>query len=238
MIVDHYIPTTHDPKTAQQVFSFFDGAAFSDQRVRYLKTWDLIARNLDLSGKTVAETGHLSGLSEYYRSVGQPVAAIDGDFRYRMDAEDASADILFSFEVFEHIKDQDHKHFDDLVLFNFTGVRAFAAEMHRVLRPGGQLVLTTPNACSLINAFKLCNNEPPWLYWPHVREYSSKEVIEICGNAGFVLEFFDTMYAFHYLAPDFEHDLHKYIGSTGASIDHRGDDMFFVFRKPTEAGPQ
>lgn len=235
VIEDHYIPTTHDPEAARTTFRFFDRAAFLDQRVRYLKTWDLIARHLDLSGKTIAEAGHLSGLGEYYTSAGFPVTAIEGDFRYRMEAESESVDLLFSLEVFEHIKDQDHRHFDDLVLFNFTGVRAFASEMFRVLRPGGQLVLTTPNACSLFNAVQLCNGEPPWLFWPHVREYSKGEVLDICRRVGFRLEVFDTMYAFHYLSPGFEHDLHKYIGSTGASTEHRGDDMFFIFRKPDGA---
>ena len=62
---------------------------------------------------------------------------------------DESFDCVITFQVIEHIRcDAD-----------------FAAEIHRVLRPGGKLILTTPNA-----PMSLTRN--PW----HVREYTAGEL--------------------------------------------------------------
>ena len=62
---------------------------------------------------------------------------------------DESFDFVISFQVIEHIED-DHQ---------------FVREIHRVLRPGGKFIVTTPNA-----PMSLTRN--PW----HVREYTSEEL--------------------------------------------------------------
>lgn len=62
---------------------------------------------------------------------------------------DASFDWVISFQVIEHIRDD----------------RAFVAEIHRILRPGGRFLVTTPNA-----PMSLTRN--PW----HVREYTPEEL--------------------------------------------------------------
>lgn len=76
-------------------------------------------------------------------------------------------DSVVSFQVIEHIRRDE----------------AFVSEIHRVLRPGGQVILTTPNA-----PMSLTRN--PW----HVREYAAEELrqllakyfreVEILGIAG------------------------------------------------------
>lgn len=63
--------------------------------------------------------------------------------------ESESFDYVISFQVIEHIK-QDIE---------------FVREIHRVLRPGGQVIITTPNA-----PMSLTRN--PW----HVREYKPEEL--------------------------------------------------------------
>ncbi len=63
--------------------------------------------------------------------------------------KDASFDSIVSFQVIEHIK-------DDLL---------FLKEIHRVLRPGGVALITTPN-----RIMSLSRN--PW----HAREYTSQEL--------------------------------------------------------------
>ncbi len=60
-----------------------------------------------------------------------------------------SFDCVISFQVIEHIKRD----------------REFVREVHRVLRPGGQFILTTPNA-----PMSLTRN--PW----HVREYTAAQL--------------------------------------------------------------
>lgn len=67
-------------------------------------------------------------------------------------AENNSFDYVVSFQVIEHIK----RDFD------------FVREVHRVLKPGGKFIVTTPNA-----PMSLTRN--PW----HVREYRPEELTNI-----------------------------------------------------------
>ena len=66
--------------------------------------------------------------------------------------EDNSVDFVVTFQVIEHIKDDEK----------------FIQEIHRVLKPGGKLILTTPNIL-----MSLSRN--PW----HIREYNPTEMKEI-----------------------------------------------------------
>ena len=63
--------------------------------------------------------------------------------------EDNSIDFVVTFQVIEHIKDD----------------KKFVQEIHRVLKPGGKLILTTPNIL-----MSLSRN--PW----HIREYNPSEM--------------------------------------------------------------
>lgn len=66
--------------------------------------------------------------------------------------EENSVDFVVTFQVIEHIQDDNY----------------FLKEIFRVLKPGGKLLLTTPN-----KLMSLSRN--PW----HIREYSPKEMKEI-----------------------------------------------------------
>lgn len=69
--------------------------------------------------------------------------------------EDASFDYVISFQVIEHIKRD----------------REFVREVHRILRPGGKFIVSTPNA-----PMSLTRN--PW----HVREYRPEELKALLGE--------------------------------------------------------
>ncbi|MEN7548293.1 class I SAM-dependent methyltransferase [Rapidithrix thailandica] len=69
--------------------------------------------------------------------------------------EDNEYDYVLSFQVIEHIED------DDL----------FVKEIHRVLKPGGKAIITTPNI-----HMSLTRN--PW----HVREYTAKQMKDLMGR--------------------------------------------------------
>lgn len=58
-----------------------------------------------------------------------------GDLSKGIPCEDGSFDVVYAAEIIEHLLDP------DLLL----------GEIHRVLRPGGTLVLTTPNLCAWYN---------------------------------------------------------------------------------------
>tara|TARA_Y100001954_G_scaffold223961_1_gene262898 strand:- start:3667 stop:4446 length:780 start_codon:yes stop_codon:yes gene_type:complete len=66
--------------------------------------------------------------------------------------DDNSIDFVVTFQVIEHIKDDEK----------------FVQEIHRVLKPGGKLILTTPNIL-----MSLSRN--PW----HIREYNPSEMKDV-----------------------------------------------------------
>jgi 2-polyprenyl-3-methyl-5-hydroxy-6-metoxy-1,4-benzoquinol methylase len=67
---------------------------------------------------------------------------------------DNSFDTVVSFQVIEHIKDD----------------KLFLEEIHRVLKPGGKAIITTPN-------IKKTLTRNPW----HVREYTAKELADLAA---------------------------------------------------------
>jgi len=69
--------------------------------------------------------------------------------------EDNSFDFVISFQVIEHIVD-DHE---------------YVKEAHRVLKPGGKLIVTTPNK-------KMSITRNPW----HIREYTIEELRTLMGK--------------------------------------------------------
>jgi len=70
--------------------------------------------------------------------------------------EDNSFDFAVTFQVIEHIHDD----------------KTFISEIHRVLKPGGKLLLSTPN-----RPMSLTRN--PW----HIREYTANELAALVGKS-------------------------------------------------------
>ena len=68
---------------------------------------------------------------------------------------DNSIDYVVTFQVIEHIHND----------------RLFLSEIHRVLKPGGKLILTTPNA-------KMSLTRNPW----HIREYTPAQMETVIKN--------------------------------------------------------
>jgi SAM-dependent methyltransferase len=86
----------------------------------------------------------------------EPVLPAEGNIEFRKvllpsltGIPDNTYDVAVSFQVIEHIKND----------------KAFVSEIHRVLKKGGKLIVTTPN-----RLMSLSRN--PW----HIREYTGKEL--------------------------------------------------------------
>jgi SAM-dependent methyltransferase len=96
---------------------------------------------------------------------------------------DAGAvDVVVAMEVLEHIHDRDTELPTE---WRGTGTARMLGECRRVLRPGGVLFLTTPNAASTNVLHKILHHQPPMIYRPHVREYTTGEVRDMLKGAGF-----------------------------------------------------
>jgi SAM-dependent methyltransferase len=74
---------------------------------------------------------------------------------------DNSFDVVITCQVIEHIEDD----------------KAFLKEIHRVMRPGGLAIITTPN-----RPMSLSRN--PW----HTREYTGKELGDLAGKLFSIVE--------------------------------------------------
>ncbi|HEX2850852.1 MAG TPA: methyltransferase domain-containing protein [Acidimicrobiales bacterium] len=80
-------------------------------------------------------------------------------------AEDASVDLVYSGQSIEHVTLED--------------ARAVAAEVARILRPGGVFALDTPNA-------EVCRLQTPDFIDPdHEHEYTLDELVALLAGAGF-----------------------------------------------------
>jgi SAM-dependent methyltransferase len=69
-------------------------------------------------------------------------------------------DVILSFQVFEHVTDTSH----------------YLSEIRRVLAPGGQLILITPDRSTRLLPF-----QRPWNRW-HVREYGKRELARLLSQ--------------------------------------------------------
>lgn len=93
------------------------------------------------------------------------VRAVRGNLAY-LPLRTASVDVVANFQVIEHLWDQD----------------GFLAECFRVLRPGGRLLVTTPNRLTFTP-----NSDVP-LNPYHTRELAPGELDELLRGAGFQVE--------------------------------------------------
>ncbi len=74
--------------------------------------------------------------------------------------DDAVFDVALSFQVIEHVEND----------------QAYLQEARRVLRPGGVIIVITPD-----RKHRLLPRQKPWNRW-HVREYSSQSLTHVVGK--------------------------------------------------------
>ncbi|MFG6501338.1 glycosyltransferase [Sulfitobacter sp. 1A15106] len=100
---------------------------------------------------------------------------------------DAEFDMVLGMEIFEHLALDPH---------------FFLSQAARVLRPGGHIILTTPNVGSHRGVRKMLDRESPYsfglfvptggVYGRHNREYTPREVEALAHGAGFETQFLGT----------------------------------------------
>ena len=206
-----------------------DSYKYSQHLLRYVTTFGAISRTRpDMRNLTILETGGSCPILDFLNG-DNACYATESDLRLEIDAPDDFADVLFSFEVIEHIKDRPEQTFNDIVLFRETGIRSFVREIHRVLKPGGLVFITTPNAASLKVLENLLAHQPPMVFRPHVREYTRAE-LETLFDAFEVVDY-ESQFNFFSVAGAPPRRT-RIFETLGASTADRGDDHFFCFRKP------
>jgi glycosyltransferase involved in cell wall biosynthesis/SAM-dependent methyltransferase len=117
------------------------------------------------------------------------------------------------------------------------------AEINRILKPGGQLVLTTPNIVSLRSVSGLLQGFHPQLFSTYIRpqadgptdarhhrEYTPREIEQLLTDGGFDVTLIETGPFHDEPHPEHrwvEHLLDRYI----LPKEHRGDGIYAVGRK-------
>lgn len=136
---------------------------------------------------------------------------------------DASFDVILSCEIIEHL------------LCNPVHM---LAECHRVLKPEGLIILTTPNVLRLSNVIGLLRGDNIYdkyyqesLYARHAREYSPEEVQRLFGEVGFRVTHLETRDVTLDTPPPWSRALvHLLLGITDLAAKVRGQKGTFSSR--------
>ncbi len=144
--------------------------------------------------------------------------------RDRFPYADGHFDVALCCELIEHLQ-EDPIH--------------MLAELNRVLKWGGLLILTTPNVASAFSIQEMLAGSSPYIYGSynvggrgdrHSREYTPKDVRLALESAGFKIERLFTEDLWH--EPDAQ--FIEWLNRSGASTELRGDNIFAVARKASE----
>ncbi len=193
-------------------------------KTRFEKSLIWIA-SMDPAGKRVLELGSESVTTRLIRGFFPTCTLQTTDFEFRrpFPLEDSTFDLVICMEVIEHVFD-----LEILQATTFSGVNHVLQEIYRILRPGGQLFLTTPNASSTWIIQRALLNQPPLAYEHHFREFTFQEINSLVESAG--LEIVEAKAEQVWAFWDFEH-ITDFMSSNGYSLENRGDDTFLVARK-------
>lgn len=134
---------------------------------------------------------------------------------------DASFDFVACCEVIEHLD------IDPMFML---------AEINRICRPDGILLLTTPNSCSSRNLWKVANGWRPHFYMQYTRdrspyrhnfEYDIHALVLLLKAAGFTIEHLETQDVFEPTLPEAA----DFITRNQLPAEFRGDDIFVLARR-------
>lgn len=190
-----------------------------------------------LQANSIVELGGDSRIGEFahqiYKKAYTPYAR---ELRDEFDLASSSFDVVLCLEVIEHLKDaaRFETSIDLIATFNYSGIINILKESFRILRPGGLMLITTPNACSVDVIIQVMRGQHPHLFDPHVRELAPMQIKAFGELVGFELEKFGTFFAWTSADDEMRNKTLKFIADAGFDPSNRGDDAFYALRKPAQ----
>lgn len=204
---------------------------------RFRNTAALLGGYLERAS-TLIELGGVSRIGHFAeKAFGSRCDIYEKELRLPFEIASSSVDCVLCLEVLEHIKDTywSETSIERIALFNYSGVNNVFSESFRILKPGGYLLVTTPNASSTDVILRVIRGEHPHLFEPHVREFAPIQIKSIGERVGFVLEGFGTMFAWGVGSADERDRVLRFITDMGGNPSNRGDDAVYAFLKPPAA---
>jgi SAM-dependent methyltransferase len=124
-----------------------------------------LTAELDAGSLTAADVSAVALERAAARLPGAALVELDPDAPFPLD--DSAFDLVFCAETIEHVRD----------------VQFFLSEIRRVLRPGGELALTTPAARPL--------GRPEDPLSPHLRRFTRRSLRRVLAELGFEVRSLD-----------------------------------------------
>ncbi|GJD54668.1 class I SAM-dependent methyltransferase [Methylobacterium dankookense] len=192
--------------------------------------WDYVKKCSE-----IIELGGLSRIGKFFeQEFNANFSSYENDLRKPFELPSESYDCVLCLEVIEHLKDAPASETDieRIGHFNYSGILNAFDEAYRILRPGGVLVLTTPNANSLGTIIRTAWGAPSFLYELHVRELSAEQVKNFALSAGFQMEMFETFECYHIADENHYNAIRRLLQEVGCTTDRRDNCAFYLLRKP------
>ena len=192
---------------------------------RFVRALDWLGE-LQVEGLKVLDLGQY-GIASYViqgRFPRNEFTTTTTDLRKPLPYPDDQFDLVLNMEVVEHLADLEYAHATVL-----SGVRHCLSEVRRVLKVGGRMFLSTPNACSLLVIDRALRGDPPWQYPFHFREFTPQEIQILVEESGTHIRKCRTEYVWS--SPGHTPALVEFIRQSNLDSEARGDDIFLVAQK-------
>jgi predicted SAM-dependent methyltransferase len=151
------------------------------------------------------------------------------DLRYPLEMQPEQYDIVINTELLEHLKDRVESNIEH---FDLSGFHSLLSESYRILKTGGIMFVTTPNASSIGILYRQLMGWPPHYYYPHVREYTVHELRQFLEEHHFSIERIETLDVYDDVPAEKSAAISNMLAENGYSTELRGDCTFVIARKP------
>ena len=205
---------------------------FEKHKLRFLHSFEILSPHV-APESVVADLGGSGPLAKFLNMDRNAVLVeVKSDLRAPFEVESEICDWVLCTEVIEHIKDKNSDDIGELEAFNYSGVDNLLSESARILRPGGRMFITTPNAASFTSLYKWLFGELPFMDPNHIREFTVDILNEVCSRNGLGLESLELKNSWGEVPAHLLVQLEDLMDSFPVKRDvNRAENIYAIYRK-------